>query len=120
VPDIADPKTPILVGGAQLTQRTAREGKIAQSLSPIDLLARVSQQAVDDTGARDLMSAIDTVAVVRFTADSPGDQGRLPKRLYRNPPKSLATKLGATPRRALYTATGGNTPQWLVNRTAEK
>ncbi len=62
----------------------------------------------------------DTVAVVRFTADSPGDQGRLPKRMFRNPPLSLAQHLGLEPRRALYTATGGNTPQWLVNRTAEE
>ncbi len=57
---------------------------------------------------------------MRFTADSPGDQGRLPKRMFRNPPLSLAKHLGIKPRRTLYTATGGNTPQWLVNRTAEE
>jgi acetyl-CoA C-acetyltransferase len=114
-----DPRTPILVGGAQFTQRTAREGKIAESLNPIEMLAKVSRAALADTGA-DLTNAIDTVAVVRFTADSPGDQGRLPKRMFRNPPGSLAKRLGANPRRALYTATGGNTPQWLVNRTAEE
>jgi len=115
-----DPKTPILVGGAQFTQRTAREGKIAESLSPIDMLAKVSREAMADAGAKgSLVGAIDTVAVVRFTADSPGDQGRLPRRMFRNPPASLAKHLGVTPRRHLYTATGGNTPQWLVNRTAE-
>ena len=37
---------------------------------------------------------IDTVSVVRFTADSPGDQGRLPKRMFRNPPLSLAQASG--------------------------
>jgi acetyl-CoA C-acetyltransferase len=117
---MVDPRTPILVGGAQFTQRTAREGKVAESLSPIAMLAKVSRGAMASTGAGDALAAgIDTVAVVRFTADSPGDQGRLPRRTFRNPPAALARHLGAKPRRHLYTATGGNTPQWLVNRTAE-
>ncbi len=112
-----DPRTPILVGCAQFTQRTAREGKVAESLSPIAMMAKVAREAFADAG---LAAQADTVAVVRFTADSPGEQGRLPKRMFRNPPLSLANHLGLAPRRALYTATGGNTPQWLVNRTAEE
>ena len=120
--DTLDPKTPILVGGAQFTQRTAREGKLAEGLDPIGMLAKVANEAIADTGASKgaLTAEIDTVAVVRFTADSPGEQGRLVKRLFRNPPASLAKHVGASPRRALYTGTGGNTPQWLVNRTAEE
>lgn len=120
VTDRIDPRTPVLVGGAQFTQRTAREGKVRESIDPIAMLEKVSRGAIDNAGGRGLLGAIDTVAVVRFTADSPGDQGRLPKRMFRNPPLSLANKLGAKPRRALYSATGGNTPQWLVNRTAEE
>src|SRR5437762_4520799 len=118
--DTIDPRTPILVGGAQFTQRTARESKIRESLSPIEMLAKVGRLAIADTCAGEkLAHEIDTVTVVRFTADSPGDQGRLPKRMFRNAPGSLAKHLDIAPRRALYTATGGNTPQWLVNRTAE-
>jgi len=113
-----DPRTPILVGAAQFTQRTAREGRLKESLDPITMLQELSRRAIADTGARNLAAAIDTISVVRFTADSPGDQGRLPKRMFRNPPHSLANRLGAKPRRSFYTATGGNTPQWLVNRTA--
>src|ERR1700689_4168943 len=113
--DRIDPRTPILVGGGQFTQRTAREGKLAESLSPIAMLEKAARLALADTGKEhELTDALDTVAVVRFTADSPGDQGRLPKRMFRNPPLSLANKLGARPRRAFYSATGGNTPQWLV------
>ncbi|HTQ12314.1 MAG TPA: acetyl-CoA acetyltransferase [Rhizomicrobium sp.] len=116
-----DPRTPILVGGGQFTQRTARENRIHESLSPIAMLEKAARLALADTGhADELIRTLDTVAVVRFTADSPGEQGRLPKRMFRNPPGSLARHLGASPRRALYTATGGNTPQWLVNRTAEE
>jgi acetyl-CoA C-acetyltransferase len=115
-----DPRTPVLVAGAQFTQRTAK-ANVAEGLSPIQMMAKVAKEAIANAGAKgDIAKAIDTVAVVRFTADSPGDQGRLPKRTFRNPPGSLAKHLGANPRRALYTATGGNTPQWLVNRTAEE
>jgi acetyl-CoA C-acetyltransferase len=112
-----DPRTPILVGAAQFTQRTAREGKVAESLSPIAMMAKVAREAMADAG---IGGGVDTVAVVRFTADSPGDQGRLPKRMFRNPPLSLAQHLDLAPQRTLYTATGGNTPQWLVNRMAEE
>ncbi len=116
-----DPRTPILVGGGQFTQRTVREGRIAEGLSPIAMLEKASWLAMADTGAGEkLADALDTIAVVRFTADTPGDQGRLPKRMFRNPPASLAKHLDATPRRAFYTAVGGNTPQWLVNRAAEE
>ena len=114
------PRTPILVGGGQFTQKTARDGKIKEGLDPIAMLAEVSRRAIADCGAKNLTAAIDTISVVRFTADSPGDQGRLPKRMFRNPPHSLANKIGAKPRRMLLSATGGNTPQWLVNRTAEE
>ncbi|MBV9331211.1 MAG: acetyl-CoA acetyltransferase [Alphaproteobacteria bacterium] len=117
--DAINPRTPVLVGGAQFTQRTARRN-VRDSLSPLDMLANVARRAIESSGGENVAKAVDTVAVVRFTADSPGDQGRLPKRLYRNPPASLARALGAAPRRELYTATGGNTPQWLVNRTAEE
>src|SRR6185312_11778582 len=117
---MVNPRTPILISGAQFTQRTVKEKKIQESLSPIEMLAKVSRAAIADSGADKLARAIDTISVVRFTADSPGDQGRLPKRMFRNPPLSIAKHLGIAPRRTIYTATGGNTPQWLVNRTAEE
>ncbi len=118
--DNVDPRTPVLVGGAQFTQRTAREGKVRESLDPIAMLAKASQSAIQSAGGKGVADSVDTVAVVRFTADSPGDQGRLPKRMFRNPPLSLANAAELKPQRALYSATGGNTPQWLVNRTAEE
>jgi acetyl-CoA C-acetyltransferase len=111
--------TPVLIGGGQFTQRTAREGRIAESLNPIAMLEKAARLALADTGrTQELISSIDTVSVVRFTADS-SDVGRLPRRMFRNPPRSLAKRLAASPRRAIYTAAGGNTPQWLVNQTAD-
>ena len=118
---MSDPRKPILVGGGHFTQRTVREGRIREGLTPIGMLERAAWHAADDCGGGDtLLAELDTIAVVRFTADTPGEQGRLPKRMYRNPPLSLAHRIGAQPRRMFYTATGGNTPQWLVNRTAQE
>ncbi|HEY1612473.1 MAG TPA: acetyl-CoA acetyltransferase [Rhizomicrobium sp.] len=114
-----DARTPILVGVGQLTQRTARQGNLATSLDPVALLARAAQLALHDCAAP-VLAAIDTVTAVRFTADSPGDQGRLPRGMFRNPALSVARKIGADPRRCFYSATGGNTPQSLVNRFAEE
>ncbi len=119
--NLIDPRTPILVGAGQFTQRTARENRLQDSLDPIAMLAKAAMLALTDSGKTDaLLRSIDTLAVVRFTADSPGEQGRLPRRMFRNPPLSLARKLGAAPRRFLYSPTGGNVPQWLINRTAEE
>lgn len=117
-----EPHTPILVGGGQITQKGAA---IADALSPMQLMAHAAKRALADARGGDarggdaLAAALDTVAVVRFTADSP-EAGSLPFGQYPNAPRSLANAIGATPARELYTATGGNTPQWLVNRTAEE
>ena len=115
-----EPSTPILIGGGQFTQRTAREGKVAESLSPVAMMEKATLTALADAGhAGALIKAIDTVSVVRFTMDS-SDVGRVQPRQFRNPALSLAKRIGASPRRTIYTAVGGNTPQWLINRTAEE
>ncbi len=109
--------TPILVGGGQITQKGVA---VLDALSPMQLMAEAAKRALADAKGGDaLAKALDTVAVVRFTADSP-EAGRLPAGQYSNAPRSLANAVGAKPSRELYTATGGNTPQWLVNRTAEE
>jgi acetyl-CoA C-acetyltransferase len=118
---VPDPRTPVLVGQGQCTQRTARDGRLAHSLDPMSLMAKAARLALDDgENSGGLGRSLDTLAVVQLTADSPGEHGRLPRQMFRNPPLSVARKLGSNPRRCLYTATGGNTPQWLVNRTADE
>jgi acetyl-CoA C-acetyltransferase len=117
---MSDDRMPILIGGGQLTQRTAQKGKFEESLDPMQLLTEASIRALADTGAADrLKPLIDNISVVRFTADS-SETGRLPIGQYSNAPRSLGNRIGAKARREYYTAVGGNTPQWLVNRTAEE
>ncbi|MDE1174125.1 MAG: acetyl-CoA acetyltransferase [Parvibaculaceae bacterium] len=111
-----DERTPVLVGCGQLVQK---EKDVTKARSPIDFMADAARLAADDTGlgAR-LWDAVDNVTVVRFITDSP-DSGRLPFGKYTNAPRTLSNILGAHPARGCYGPTGGNTPQFLVNITAQ-
>ncbi len=108
------PRTPVLVGIAQVT---ARDSAPADAGSPLDLLARVGAAARTDCGGTGI--ALDTIAVVRLFADS-SPAFASPFGRYTNLPKSLANRLGATPRTCFYGPVGGNTPQLLVNLLAER
>ena len=102
-----DPRTPVLVGGGQLSNRVD-EG--AAALEPVDLIAEAARRAADDTGAGDpgkVLAAVESVRVVRLLSWHQLDPGRL-----------VADRVGATDvRHTIYTTAGGNTPQSLVNRT---
>lgn len=114
-----DPRMPVLIGGGQFTQRTAQAGNFAASLDPVQLLVKASETAAADTSlGTKIWGHVDTVSVVRFTADT-GEGGRLPVGQYTNPPRSLSKRLGFQAAQEFYTAVGGNTPQWLVNKTAD-
>ena len=115
-----DARTPILIGAGQFTQRTAQKGELDKSLDPMQLLVEATNRAAADTGVADkIFKTLDTIAVVRFTADS-SEAGRLPVGQYKNAPRTLGNRVGAKARREYYTAAGGNTPQWLVNRIADE
>lgn len=102
-----DDTTPILVGAGQLTQRDVEP---AAALEPVDMMAECARRAAADAGATDrLLRDLDSISVVNIVAWQ-----------YRNPPRLLAARLGAHPREAIYTTMGGNTPQWLINETAER
>jgi acetyl-CoA C-acetyltransferase len=102
-----DPRTPVLVGGGQLSNRVD-EG--AAPLEPVDLIAEAARRAAADTGAADagkVLAAVDSVRVVHLLSWHQRDPGRL-----------VAERVGATDlRHTMYTTPGGNTPQALVNRT---
>jgi len=102
-----DPRTPVLVGGGQLSNRVD-EG--APALEPVDLIAEAARLAAADTGAADpgkVLAALDSVRVVSLLSWRYPDPGRL-----------VAERLGAGDlRSSWYTTMGGNTPQSLVNQT---
>src|SRR5436190_12324684 len=109
-------RTPVLIGAGQFTYR----GDPATSPSPTTLLKIAAERAAADAGiGAQGLAAIDTLAVVGFTIDAPGSRrGGFPHST--NPPAQLSAMLGAKPRWSVYSAMGGNTPQYLVNLLAER
>jgi acetyl-CoA C-acetyltransferase len=84
-------------------------------------LALAAERAAADAGLmHGALADVDALGVVGFAIDAPGALERLPVPRLKNPPKSLAKRLGAQPRRSLYAHMGGNTPQQLVNDLCER
>ncbi len=101
-----DPRQPVIIGVAQATNRPKTPQKL---VTPLDLMERVSAQAISDTGAQDLGRRIDTVYVVNIISWT-----------YADPPGELSRRLGVEPKTTGYTAIGGNSPQWLVNKACRQ
>jgi acetyl-CoA C-acetyltransferase len=103
-----DPRTPVLVGGGQWSNRVDRGEPVVE---PVELLAEAARRAAADTGAADpgkVLAAIDSVRVVSMLSWR-----------YRDPGRLVAERLGlGGVRHTLYSNAGGNTPQSLVNRSA--
>ncbi|SDM27322.1 acetyl-CoA C-acetyltransferase [Nonomuraea maritima] len=112
-----DPRTPVLVGAGQASERIDRPGY--RRLSAVELGAAAAREALADTGADPaaVATALDTVAGVRqFEISMPG----VPSPLGRpdNYPRAVARRIGAAPRRAILDVVGGQSPQHLVNEIA--
>jgi len=112
-----DPRTPVLVGVGQSSERIDDLGY--RGLSAVDLAAAAVREALADTGANPdaVAAAVDTVAGVRqFEISSPGASAPLGR--SDNYPRSVAGRVGAAPRRAVLEVVGGQSPQHLVNEFA--
>src|SRR5262252_6184826 len=112
-----DPRTPVLAGVGQASERLGQPGY--RRRSPVDLAADAARAALADTGADPALvaAAIGAVAGVRqFEISSP--VARAPLGCSDNYPRSVATRIGATPARAVLEVVGGQAPQHLVNEFA--
>jgi acetyl-CoA C-acetyltransferase len=106
------PTTPVLIGSGQLTWR----GGFETCPTPIGLCGAAARVACADAGlGEEVLAGLDTVGVVSFTIDTPGSTANLPVPRAANPPEALAVELGAHHARHIYSHTGGNTPQAMVN-----
>ncbi len=100
------PEFPIIVGVGQITNRSV---DAQTSKEPLELMDLAAKRAEEDAGVGALLAKVDSVQVVGVLSwPSAG------------PPADLAARLGAQPSETLYTTIGGNTPQSLVNETAER
>ncbi|HWN36309.1 MAG TPA: acetyl-CoA acetyltransferase [Pseudonocardia sp.] len=109
-----DPRTPVLVGVGQASERL--DDPDYRRRSAVELGADAARAALEDTGADPtaLAAAVDTVAGVRqFEISTPLSHAPLGR--SNNYPRSVATRVGADPRRAILEVTGGQAPQRLVN-----
>ncbi|HTR87006.1 MAG TPA: acetyl-CoA acetyltransferase [Reyranella sp.] len=115
-----DPRTPILVGCGQITDTTS---ELSSKRSRVAFCAEAAALALEDTrakiGGHMLGHEVDTLAVMEFFSDiSP--RFASPFGRSTNPPKSVARRLHAHARRLYYAHSGGNMPQYLVNKFAEQ
>ena len=107
-----DPRTPVLVGVGQFTERLGDPAY--RGMSSVELATAAAKAALADTGADIAMlaGAIDTVLGLRQFEIS----GRAPTPLggSNNYPRSVAARVGASPRRAVLEPIGGQGPQHAI------
>jgi acetyl-CoA C-acetyltransferase len=100
-----DPRTPVLVGVGQWSNRVDRG---APAVEPADMMAEALRRAAEDSGAgAQTLVGADAVRVSRSLS-----------RHYRNPARLVAERVGATPRDEAVTPIGGNEPQGLVAQSS--
>ena len=112
-----DRQVPILVGSGQITQR---EPDPRVALDAMDLTAAAARKAAEDAHGGEALAAgagRDRRAALLLRYQLALQE---PVRGPRNPPKSIANRLGNwNAKRLIYTHPGGNMPQWCVNRLFE-
>ena len=98
-----DPRTPVIVGAGQWTNRVDRGEPAAE---PVDMMAEALRRAAADSGATaDPLAKADAVRVVSTFS-----------RRYRNAARLVAERIAASPRDEALSPIGGNEPQALVSR----
>ncbi len=93
-----DPRTPVLVGVGQLTNRDG------EPLSPLELMERSARAAAEDAGAPGLLADAQSVGVVDSLSQALDDPGA-----------RLAELIGARPAQTFRSGLGGNSSQQVVN-----
>jgi acetyl-CoA C-acetyltransferase len=112
---MSDDLAPILVGAGQVIEKGVDP---AEAMGPIELMAEAASRAADDAGiGKAKLADLDLLVTVKSVLDVL-TVNNIPNPI-KNPPEALAESLGVQQARQYITATGGNTPQMLVNQTAQ-
>jgi acetyl-CoA C-acetyltransferase len=99
------PNYPVLIGAGQFTNHPR---SLNQAIEPLEMMERVARDAANDAGAPALLEQLDSVQVVNILSWS-----------YVDAPGMLAARIGAKPPHTVYSPIGGETPQRLINETAQ-
>src|SRR4051794_5867873 len=109
---MVDPRTPVLVGVGQFTERL--DDADYRGMSAVELATEAARAALADTGVdrAKLAAAVDTVFGLRQFEIS----GPMPATLGKsnNYPRSVMNRLGGDPARVVLEPVGGQSPQKLV------
>ena len=109
--------TPIIIGVGQVTESVPDNLSIASSHA--DLAGKAALAALVDAKGKELSTHIDVIATVKIFSDSlPTAQAKTGR--SNNFPRSVANRIRANPKLAIYEAVGGDSPQRLVNEFMEK
>ena len=113
-----DARTPVIIGVGQFSE--VPNHAAYRAWSPVELAAAAVREAVKDTAAaQDVVGCIDTLAVIRqFEMSTP--QAQAPFGHSNNPPRSIARRIGANPRRAILEIAGGQGNQQLIGELGEE
>ena len=107
--------TPVIIGVGEASERIDAPDYAA--LSPAALAAKAAEAAIADCGGAGVAGRIDVIAAIRqFEVSGPNVQA--PFGASNNFPRSVAKRIGADPRRAIWEVVGGQGPQHLVNEFA--
>jgi acetyl-CoA C-acetyltransferase len=101
-----DPHTPVLVGAGQYLHRAT---SLDDARSPAELIAEAVRIAAADARLPDVPRRPDSLRVVSLLSWR-----------YRDPARFVAAELGIEPAETALTTNGGNSPQMLVNATAQE
>lgn len=106
-----DPRTPVLIGVGQFTERI--DDPAYRGMSAVELATAAAEAALADTGAgAAVAAAIDTVVGLRQFEIS--GRGMAPLGCSTNYPRSVARRVGAEPARAVLEPIGGQGPQHAI------
>ena len=109
--------TPIVIGVGQVTEAVPDD--LATASSHADLAEKAALIALKDAKNADLAWEIDIIAGVKtFSDSSPQHQAKTGR--TNNFPRSIANRIGANPKQAIYDSVGGDSPQKLVSEFAER
>ena len=100
---LIDPRTPVLVGQAQIVNRAAT---LADAREPVQLITEAIRSATTDAGLK-TMPDVDALNIVRMLSWR-----------YANPAHTIAKLLRINTRANGITPHGGNMPQLVVNKLA--
>ena len=104
-----DPRTPVIIGVAQLSQRPVADDDLRNAPDPIELMATAVRKAATDAGGASVLDTIDSVSVI-------GGLWR-----YKNPGALVVDELGLDPSvHTILTSFGGNLPIHHAHVLAER